>query len=338
MRLNSTGLGIGTSSPATILDVSSPATVLRLTSTTGTNAVYQRLTNTGGNLYFGIDNSTGNDLATGSTAYAGVLVAPGSSSDLHFGTNGAVKATITVGGNFGIGTNSPQRQFTLYNATTPIFQLTNSASGTTLNDGTLLYQNGANFVIENQESGIIGFNTAATQRAQIDASGNLQINTTTSLDAVVSVVGRVGANAAPFSLRVGTSGDYGFTFKNDAGTFVGAIGVNASTTSYVTSSDYRLKENIVPMAGALATVSQLKPCTYTWKVDGAEGQGFIAHELAEIVPECVIGEKDAVDVDGNIKSQGIDTSFLVATLTAAIQEQQALITTLTERITALEGA
>jgi hypothetical protein len=177
----------------------------------------------------------------------------------------------------------------------------------------------------------------ANERMRINASGNLMVNTTSTLDAVVSVVGRVGANAAPFSLRVGTTGDYGFTFKNDAGTFVGAIGVNASTTSYVTSSDYRLKEKIAPMAGALATVAQLKPCTYTWKVDGAEGQGFIAHELAEVFPDAVTGAKDAVDADGNIKSQGIDTSFLVATLTAAIQEQQALITTLTERITALEG-
>jgi hypothetical protein len=166
-------------------------------------------------------------------------------------------------------------------------------------------------------------NGTASERMRINASGNLMVNTTSTLDAVVSVVGRVGANAAPFSLRVGTSGDYGFTFKNDAGTFVGAIGVNSSSTSYVTSSDYRLKENIAPMTGALATVAQLKPCTYTWKVDGAQGQGFIAHELAEVCPYAVVGEKDAVDADGNIKSQGIDTSFLVATLTAAIQELKA---------------
>ena len=64
---------------------------------------------------------------------------------------------------------------------------------------------------------------------------------------------------------------------------------------------------------------------------------FIAHELQAVVPECVTGQKDAVDADGNPVYQGIDTSFLVATLTAAIQEQQALITTLTERITALEA-
>ena len=91
------------------------------------------------------------------------------------------------------------------------------------------------------------------------------------------------------------------------------------------------------MTGALARVNALKPCTYKWKLDGSDGQGFIAHELQAVVPECVIGEKDGVDADGNPKYQGIDTSFLVATLTAAIQEQQALITALTARITALEN-
>jgi hypothetical protein len=92
------------------------------------------------------------------------------------------------------------------------------------------------------------------------------------------------------------------------------------------------------MVGALDTVAALKPVTYKWKVDGSDGQGFIAHELQEVVPDCVSGEKDAIDKEGNPQHQGIDTSFLVATLTAAIQEQQALITSLTARITALEGA
>jgi hypothetical protein len=77
------------------------------------------------------------------------------------------------------------------------------------------------------------------------------------------------------------------------------------------------------MTGALAKVAQLKPVTYKWNVDGSNSQGFIAHELAEVVPECVVGEKDAVDAEGNPKYQGIDTSFLVATLTAAIQELKA---------------
>jgi hypothetical protein len=127
-------------------------------------------------------------------------------------------------------------------------------------------------------------------------------------------------------------------FANSAGNKAGSIDHTGTTTvAYTTSSDYRMKENIAPMTGALIAVSQLKPCTYTWKEDGKAGQGFIAHELQAVVPDCVSGEKDAVDAEGNPKYQGIDTSFLVATLTAAIQEQQALITALTTRITALEA-
>ena len=96
------------------------------------------------------------------------------------------------------------------------------------------------------------------------------------------------------------------------------------------------------MTGALAKVALLKPCTYKWNVDGADGEGFIAHELAEVMPQCVSGEKDAVqtylDDEGNEQTrptyQGIDVSFLVATLTAAIQEQQAMIASLKARLDA----
>jgi hypothetical protein len=91
------------------------------------------------------------------------------------------------------------------------------------------------------------------------------------------------------------------------------------------------------MVGALAKVAQLNPVTYNWKVDGANGQGFIAHELQAVVPDCVSGEKDAVYPNGDPQYQGVDTSFLVATLVRAIQEQQAIITALEVRITALEA-
>ena len=111
----------------------------------------------------------------------------------------------------------------------------------------------------------------------------------------------------------------------------------STTTAYVSVSDYRLKENIKPMIGALEKVALLKPCTYSWKHDGSDGQGFIAHELSEICSDAVVGKKDEVNEDGSIKPQGIDTSFLVATLTAAIQEQQALIESLTTRLTVLEA-
>jgi hypothetical protein len=134
------------------------------------------------------------------------------------------------------------------------------------------------------------------------------------------------------------SGSVGFFAFKRNGTFTGGISQTDAATSYNTSSDYRLKENVEPMTGALAKVLQLKPCTYTWKASGLASQGFIAHELSEVCPEAVFGEKDAVYEDGSIKPQGIDVSFLVATLTAAIQEQQVLITQLQADVAALKAS
>jgi hypothetical protein len=149
----------------------------------------------------------------------------------------------------------------------------------------------------------------------------------------------IGDTAAGYALMLQTQNTaVRFMYKSDpAGStnaVVGSITVTGSATAYNTSSDYRLKHDIAPMTGALAKVAALKPVTYKWNADGSDGEGFIAHELAEVVPQCVTGEKDGVDADGNPEYQGIDTSFLVATLTAAIQEQQAIIESLKARLDA----
>ena len=130
-----------------------------------------------------------------------------------------------------------------------------------------------------------------------------------------------------------TTGTNNIVFRNGNGN-VGSISTSGSATSFNTSSDYRLKNTITPMTGALAKVAQLKPVTYKWNADGSDGEGFIAHELAEVVPQCVTGAKDAVDEDGKPQYQGIDVSFLVATLIAAIQEQQTIIESLKTRLDA----
>ena len=211
-------------------------------------------------------------------------------------------------------------------------------------------------------AGTMGFVQNATEMARFDSNRNLLVGCT-------SLPGG-GTTGTAFQLGASISGMCTWTnrssttaasehayFYNPNG-IVGFIRTTGSATAYSTSSDYRLKENIAPMTGALAKVALLKPVTYKWKVDGSDGEGFIAHELAEVVPECVSGDKDAVDADGNPKYQGIDTSFLVATLTAAIQElksindtqttsiatltatatsQAATITALTARVVALES-
>ena len=168
---------------------------------------------------------------------------------------------------------------------------------------------------------------------------NVLIGTTTAIGGTPCRFSVKGVALQPISnYQTGTDGYPALNFFNSGGGQQGYIQINTATVLYVSVSDYRLKQNIAPMTGALAKVAQLKPVTYTWKTDGSSAQGFIAHELQAVVPECVSGEKDAVDVDGKPQYQGIDTSFLVATLTAAIQEQQAMIASFETRLAALETA
>jgi len=173
----------------------------------------------------------------------------------------------------------------------------------------------------------------------LDASGNLLVGTTSTLGSTAGIlVANSGANVQAITTNSTSSSSYYIGRFYSGGTEKGYIYFDGTNVSYTNLSDYRLKENVQPMQNALDKVAQLNPVTYSWKSNGKAGQGFIAHELQAVVPDCVTGDKDAVDEDGNPKYQGVDTSFLVATLTAAIQEQQALITQLTARITALESA
>jgi hypothetical protein len=199
----------------------------------------------------------------------------------------------------------------------------------------------------NTPSGTAGNAATLTQAMTLDNSGNFLVKKTAfsasadnNVGAQLAATGKcifeVSGDRALILNRLNDNGIIQEFFRG-AGNQVGNINAATSSVAYNTSSDYRLKKDIAPMTGALAKVSQLKPVTYKWKVDGEEGQGFIAHELQEVVPDCVTGAKDAVDADGNPSYQGIDTSFLVATLTAAIQELSAKNDALTARIEALEN-
>jgi hypothetical protein len=123
-------------------------------------------------------------------------------------------------------------------------------------------------------------------------------------------------------------------FYNTNG-LVGQISTSASATSYATSSDYRLKENVVPLSGAIDRLRQIPVYRFNFIADpDTVVDGFLAHEAQEIVPECVTGTKDEVDEDGNPVYQGIDQSKLVPLLTAALQEALAKIETLEARLDA----
>jgi hypothetical protein len=293
---------------------------------------------------------------------------------IAFAEGGVEAARFDSAGNFGLGTTAPA--VTLDTRSTSAAAARFSRSGTSgqltsivFEDGSATLGSGGTARIASS-TGYLAFSTGGTsgdtaggtERARIDSSGQFLVGATSNPGGGTSVAAFSGADVLNVNnTTAGTGSVTSVYFKRNA-TTVGSITVTGSATAYVTSSDYRLKENIAPMTGALANVALLKPVTYKWKVDGSDGQGFIAHELQAVVPDCVSGAKDAVgeqqyevtpavkDAEGRVITeavmgtriapvyQGIDTSFLVATLTAAIQEQQALITALTTRITALEGA
>lgn len=235
-----------------------------------------------------------------------------------------------------VGAGSGSNGITIYSGNTSTAAI-NFADGTTGSD---IYAGGITY--NHNTNNLDLATTDGSTRMRITSSGTVLLGTTStsSFDGGFRAVPTGSGNSMQVIISntggglpvlLNRSDDGNIIDFRRAGTNVGAISVTTSSTAYNTSSDYRLKENIAPMTGALATVAQLKPVTYDWKAGGSS-QGFIAHELQAVVPDCVTGEKDGEQM------QGVDTSFLVATLTAAIQELNAKVEAQAVRIAELEGA
>jgi len=276
---------------------------------------------------------------------------------IAFSEGGAEAMRITSAGDVGIGTSSPSGRLNLAvgasTSCTMRFTANNTGSGAgdrgrldfySADNSGVAYQLGYMDYDRADGTGTASYIAWASrvsgtvaERMRITSDGKLGVNTSGA--AYGGTVFRLGVNDTNYCIAVNATAGGTTDMINfySSGTFAGKVSSNGATTAYNTSSDYRLKEDITPLTGALTKVSALKPVTFKWKLDRNLGEGFIAHELAEVCPYAVNGEKDEVDSEGNIRAQSIDTSFLVATLTAAIQEQQALITALTARITALEA-
>ena len=188
-------------------------------------------------------------------------------------------------------------------------------------------------------SGTANNSISFTQAMTLDSSGNLLVGTTSGSQKLV-VKAASGAAVSSFVLQgaSGVASDIQYFYASNASTVVGYITYNGTNTQYITTSDARLKENIVEAPSALAKVTSLSVKSFNWKDSKKQTDyGFIAQEVFEIEPNAVSIGKD--NQDGEVETPwGVDNSMLVPMLTKALQEQQSLIQSLTDRLTALEGA
>jgi hypothetical protein len=341
VRIDSSGnVGIGTSSPA--------ANSLTLE-----------------NKYLSFSNSQtklgDNGIVTGAAADGNTRLEYFNGKYFTIAQSGADRLRISSSGNVGIGDLGNAATLLHIGSTgTPEFRLQDLDAGggylsVTHNAGTSTISADPS---NSSGSPTLVFNTNNTERMRIDSSGNVLVGAT-SANAALTVY-----SASNWDLDLGRpagAGSHGVARFTVGGNLVGSIQSTNSATSYLTSSDYRLKEDWQLMSGASERVLALKPVNFAWKLDGTRVDGFLAHEAQAVVPEAVTGTKDAMrdeeyevtaavlDADGRVVTeavmgtrsvpdmQGIDQSKLVPLLTAALQEALNKIEALETRLSALEG-
>ena len=242
--------------------------------------------------------------------------------------NGTTRPTLILRGNSS-GGNTCEIQFADNSGT-------DSDPGT--RDGLIKYEHAGTYASH------MHFHTNGTERVVISHAGRFGIaNSPAELAGFaenLQVTGLYSSQyAAAFKIKQSSGSLMRFaTTVSGSYNLCGGITVNGSSTSFNTSSDYRLKENDVKISDGITRLKQLRPIRFNWKSDSSTTEdGFFAHEVSPVVPESVSGEKDAtIDAIGE-GYQKIDHSKLVPLLTAALQEAIAEIETLKTKVAALEG-
>lgn len=277
-----------------------------------------------------IPNTTGTVALTAGPTFTGTVTATTitspSATALTIQSAGATAMTVDTSQNVGIGTSSPTQKLDV-NGSVNVANNMIVASGYGYN---FAPTSAGLYITGNTTTNYMAFATSNSERMRIDASGNLLLGTTTLAGRFTCSWNSASQDGIVCRTTSATLTGAPVVFQNSSGGTSGFISQSTSAVAYNTSSDYRLKKNIKPMDNGLETIGALKPVTYDWKIDGVAGEGFIAHEIQAIIPHAVTGEKDAVNEDGSIKSQGVDYSKIVVHLVAAIQE-------LTARLAALEA-
>jgi len=292
--------------------------------------------------------NTGTDTATkfiptGSSVTGNGLYLPATNS-LGLSTNGTNALYIDASQNVGIGTSSPATKLDVVGTIRASQSLAFGTNGTS-GVGTIYSDSNWGCLITAKQASpaladFMWQNGSSVERMRIDTSGNLLVGCTANTNSGGFILYKDYDAVNSSSLDIGhitgsASGNRYIRFQY-AGSTIGSITQTGTTAVlYNTTSDYRLKENVKPIQNALATIEALNPVSFTW-VDGRPDDGFIAHEIQAIIPNCVTGEKDAVNEDGTPKYQQMDNSGVIPFLVKAIQELNAKVDAQAAEIIALQ--
>ena len=331
------------------------------TSITSTGALNSGSITSGfGNIDVGSSNIDGGTI-TADTALVGTLSTASQTNITAVGT----LSTLTVSGDatfdtstlkvdssnnrVGIGTTSPSSLMHLATSGgSTILTMQRTNTNTTGSFGDILFNASDNHTVagiralgdgDNEGSHLLFGTTSAasgtgfsniSEHMRITSDGNVNIN-----NASTSSNGIILYNSGViYHYQNGTSSSNTVRFYRNvdsSAALVGSITTDGSNTTYSTGSDYRLKENVKPITDGISRLMKLKPSRFNFLIDKDETvDGFIAHEVQDIIPNAVTGKKDAVDEEGKPEYQGIDHSKIVPLLVASVQE-------LTKKVEELEN-
>jgi len=337
MRITSGGnVGIGTTSPNTLLSLVgghvSGQSILKIQSGSSYSS--------GGLSSIGFNDSDGTRKAIVYTNSDGLQLETSSATPILFNTNSAERMRITSGGMVGIGTTGPSKTLEVSSDngstnTTTGLKITNWSNTNGARAGIVFqnYDNNGAAIWANRTGStagelVFGTNgggstaeTNITERMRITSGGALLVGRTsvfsvfgdsigTTIYSDATYIAASGSEALGLSRR--TSDGNVAIFRRDT-TTVGSISVTGSSTTYNTSSDYRLKQDLKDFNG-LDLLTKIKTYDYEWKADKSRGYGVIAHELQSVINYAVTGVKDGKEM------QGVDYSKIVPVLIKAIQE------------------
>ena len=310
----------------------------------------------------GVDGSASAPALQGTDSNTGINFA---SDTVNINTGGATRATVDSAGRLLLGTTT-EGQGTADDLTIE----TSGSTGITLrsgtaNDGSLFFSDGTSgldeyrgYIQYGHNTNNLAFGTDSAERMRLTSGGKFYVGTTngaygndasqhaaivnsTAVEYTLSLRNTVdagGSDGRALLVACGKStGGRLIFFERADGSSLGSITHNGSDVAYNTSSDYRLKENVIAISDGITRIKTLKPSRFNFKVDtDTTVDGFLAHEVTA-VPEAITGTKDEVDSDNNPVYQGIDQSKLVPLLTAALQEAIAKIEVLETKVAALEA-